>query len=62
MDINQTKSKIYNFPKRYIFLHVFAGCEDIFYQLHVIEHQGRSQGFWVTAELSEDVQGTTQQR
>lgn len=44
-----------------LFLHVFAGCKDVFYQLHIVEHQGQSQGLRITVKLSEDVQGTSQQ-
>lgn len=42
-------------------LHIFARGEDVFHQLHIIEHQSQAQGLRVAVEFAEDSQGTAQE-
>ena len=50
----------YHFTHFFLYIHVFAGGENIFYQLHVIEHQCQSQSFREATEFPEHTQGTSQ--
>lgn len=42
-------------------LHVFAGREDVFYQLHIVKHQSQTESLWKTVKPSEDVQGRSKE-